>query len=66
MDVDAIGVRVGAKNGCRCAVGLPKMDAGVRWALQKWAKAPKFGKAVKFANGWIYGVLVPYVLVYLF
>jgi len=42
------------------------MDGGEKWALQKWAKAPKFGKAVKFGNGGIFGVLVPYVLVYLF
>jgi len=34
--------------------------------FQKWAKAPKFGKGVKFGNGGIFGVLVPYVLVYLF
>ena len=42
------------------------MDGGEKWALQEWAKAPKFGKAVKFGNGGIFGVLVPYVLVYLF
>jgi alcohol dehydrogenase class IV len=35
-------------------------------SLQKWAKAPKFGKAVKFPNGGIFGVLIPYVFVYLF
>jgi len=29
------------------------------WALQKWAKAPKCGKVVKFGNGGIFGVLVP-------
>jgi hypothetical protein len=34
--------------------------------LQKWAKAPKFGKAVKFGNGGTFGVLVPYLLAYLF
>ena len=37
-----------------------------RGPLQKWAKAPKFGKPVKCGNGGIFGVLVPYVLVYLF
>jgi len=41
--VDVIGVRTGAKNGYRDAVGPSK----------KCAKAPKFGKAVKFANRWI-------------
>jgi hypothetical protein len=34
--------------------------------LQKWTKDPEFGKAMKFGNGGIFGVLVPYVLVYLF
>jgi hypothetical protein len=29
-------------------------------------KAPKFRKAVKCGNGEIFGVLVPYILVYLF
>ena len=29
-------------------------------------KPPKFGKAVKCGNGGIFGVLVPYILVYLF
>jgi hypothetical protein len=33
---------------------------------QKWAKALKFGKSLKCVNGGIFGVLVPYVLVYLF
>jgi hypothetical protein len=39
---------------------------GCSGPLQKWASAPKFGKAVKFGNGRIFGVLVPYVMVYLF
>jgi len=37
------------------AVGPPKMG-----------KRPKFGTALKFGNGCILGVLLPYVLVYLF
>ena len=36
------------------------------WAPPKWAKPPKFGKAVKCGNGGIFDVLVSYVLVYLF
>jgi len=28
----------------------PKMDGEEVWALQKWVKAPKFGKAVKFGG----------------
>jgi hypothetical protein len=42
------------------------MDGEETWALQKWAKDLKFGKSVKCVNGGIFGVLVPYVLVYLF
>ena len=34
--------------------------------FQKWAKALKFGIAVKCGNGGIFDVLVSYVLVYLF
>jgi hypothetical protein len=37
-----------------------------RGPIQKWAKASKFEKAMKFGNDGIFGVLVPYVLVYLF
>jgi len=37
-----------------------------RGPLQKWTRTPKFGKAMKCGNGGIFGVLVPYVLVYLF
>jgi len=28
----------------------PKMDGEEVWALKKWVKAPKFGKAVKFGG----------------
>jgi len=43
-----------------------KWMEGCSGPLQKWVKASRFGKAVKFGNGGIFGVLVPYVLVYLF
>jgi hypothetical protein len=39
---------------------------GEMWTTPKMGKSPKCGKAVKCGNGGIFGVLVPYVLVYLF
>jgi len=52
MDTDVMGIRGRTQKWMERMCG----------PLQKWAKAPKFGKAVKFGNG----VSVLYVFVYLF
>jgi hypothetical protein len=42
------------------------MDGEETWAPPKMGKSPKFGKAVKCGNGGIFGVMVTYILIYLF
>jgi hypothetical protein len=42
------------------------MDGEDMWAPPKWAKPPKFGRAVKCGNGGIFDVLVACILIYLF